>query len=110
MHNNAARRDKTNDDMDKISKFKAITQQMADTYEAKNTDYGDSFGKSIEKYGPVAGIVRMSDKFNRLENLLLNQGTAKVNDESVIDTLTDLANYAIMLRIELETKPNYQII
>lgn len=38
MHNNAARRDKTNDDMDKISKFKAITQQMADTCEVVATE------------------------------------------------------------------------
>lgn len=90
-------------------KFKAIAQEMADTYEAKNADYGDSFSKSIEKHGPVAGIVRMSDKFNRLENLLLNQGTAKVNDESVIDTLTDLANYAIMLRIEIENYGNKKV-
>lgn len=37
--------------MEKSMKFKAITQEMADTYEAKNADYGDSFGKSIENYG-----------------------------------------------------------
>lgn len=44
----------------------------------------------------------MEDKFNRLKSLL--NSNEKPNYESVSDTLTDLANYAIMMRIELEGK------
>lgn len=88
--------------MSKVQKFRELTEQMAETYAKKNADYGDSFGVSIRKYGPIAGLTRISDKFNRLENLLLNKGQ-QVSDESVSDTLMDLANYSIMLKMELET-------
>ena len=56
--------------------------------------------KSIKKYGPIAGLVRISDKFNRLENLLMGND-AKVKDERVEDTLLDLANYCIMLKMAI---------
>ena len=85
---------------EKVARFDSITREMVDTYERKNHDYGDSFGDSIKKYGPIAGLVRLSDKWNRLNSLIL-AGDQKVKDESIVDTLTDLACYAIMLRMEL---------
>lgn len=75
---------------------------MADLYDRKNADYGDSFSQSIDEFGYVAGLVRIGDKFNRAKQLLLVQQGQFINDESVVDTLTDLANYAIMLRMEIE--------
>lgn len=81
--------------------FREITEKMADLYEKKNKDYGNSFNRSIKRYGAVAGLVRISDKFNRLENLMLN-GECEIKDESIKDTLMDLANYAIMLYMEVE--------
>lgn len=81
-------------------KFKEITEALYDTYKRKNADYGDSFGKSVEKYGPIAALTRMSDKFNRIENLILN-GNAKVVEESLGDSLLDMANYAIMTYIAM---------
>jgi hypothetical protein len=42
----------------------------------------------------------MSDKWNRLENLMLH-GQGKVN-ESITDTLIDLAAYALMTVMEIE--------
>ena len=77
-----------------VEKFTEITSNMAKTYAAKNHDYGNSFDKSLDKFGIVASIVRMGDKMNRIESLTNKE--AKVNDESVKDTLLDLANYAIM--------------
>lgn len=82
-------------------KFKEITEALFDTYKRKNADYGDSFGKSVEKYGNIAALTRMSDKFNRIENLILN-GNAKVVEESLGDSLLDLANYAIMSYIAMK--------
>ena len=73
--------------MDKVNRFKEITSDMAKTYERKNNDYSDSFGQSIREFGFVAGVVRISDKFNRLKSLLLSGKEQKVNDESVQDTL-----------------------
>lgn len=77
-----------------VEQFMSITQDMAKIYAAKNHDYGNSFDKSLGRFGIVASIVRMEDKMNRIESLTNKE--AKVNDESVKDTLLDLANYAIM--------------
>ena len=87
----------------KVEKFSKIAKEMSETYSRKNHDYGDSFGESVKKYGPIAGLVRMSDKWNRLNSLLLGED-AKVKEESIIDTLTDLACYSVMLRMELESQ------
>ena len=84
--------------------FKNICEEMLSTFERKNHDYGDSFGESIEKYGLIAGLVRLSDKWNRLNSLIMGKKEVKVKDESTIDTLTDLACYAIMLRMEIESQ------
>lgn len=87
--------------MDKVQRFKEITSDMAETYERKNNDYSDSFGQSVREFGFVAGVIRISDKFNRLKSLLSGK-EQKVNDESVQDTLLDMANYCIMLKMEME--------
>lgn len=90
------------DEPENVRWFRRITERMAQTYKAKNSDYGDSFGKSIEKYGAIAGLTRISDKFNRLENLLLNGCNVRVGNESIYDTLLDLSNYSIMLYMALK--------
>lgn len=71
-------------------------------YKKKNVAYGDSFRKSLEKFGLVAAIVRMGDKLQRVESLTVDKNRNEVNDESVIDTLTDLAMYSMMLAYEIE--------
>ena len=74
--------------------FKDITKGMIETYVRKNHDYGNSFDKSLDKFGLVASVVRIGDKMNRIESLV--QKEAMVQDESIRDTLLDMANYAIM--------------
>lgn len=90
-----------NEKASNVTMFGNIVNSLAETYKKKDTDYGNSFSQSIDKYGYVAGLVRMSDKFNRAENLLLNNKEALVNDESAVDTLLDLAAYSIMLAMEV---------
>lgn len=75
-----------------------ICRDLHDTYKAKNADYGDSFAMVREKY-PNAILIRLNDKLNRLETLM-NGVEQHVNDESVDDTLLDLANYCIMELVE----------
>lgn len=75
-----------------------ICRDLHDTYKAKNADYGDSFAQVREKY-PNAILIRLNDKLNRLETLM-NRAEQQVNDESVEDTLLDLANYCIMELVE----------
>jgi hypothetical protein len=85
-----------------IIRHKQILEGLHKLYVDKNTAYGDSFTKSFDKYGPVSALVRMEDKFNRLNSLLVEKNENRVNNESVIDTFLDLANYCIMTVIELE--------
>ena len=87
--------------MNKVEMFREITTSMADLYEQKNTAYGDSFGESIRKYGMISALTRISDKFNRFENLVLHPDT-NVGDERIIDTLEDLASYAVMTLMEMK--------
>lgn len=84
----------------KVQQFKQIANEMAELYEKKNHDYGNSFGISIEKYGKIAALTRISDKFNRLESLMLGK-EQKVQDEKLEDTLKDMASYCIMTLIEM---------
>ena len=84
-------------------KMLALLGDMAETFAIKNEKYGNSFEVSVDKYGLIAALTRMSDKFNRAENLILNndEGTS---DESLMDTLLDLANYCVMTAAYIENK------
>lgn len=87
--------------MNKIQRHKELCKQLNKTYESKNHDYGDSFGDTYKKLGLTSALVRISDKYNRLMSL----GSGKkqmVNDESIRDTLLDMANYCIMTVMELD--------
>lgn len=77
-----------------VEQFMSITQDMTKTYAAKNHDYGNSFEQSLNKFGLVASVVRIGDKMNRIESLMKRE--AQVKDESIKDTLLDMANYCIM--------------
>jgi hypothetical protein len=70
-------------------------------YAQKNHDYGDSFAKSYAEYGMNMPCIRLEDKLNRLK-ALTKKGDQQVSDESIEDTLLDLANYAIMTVIEMQ--------
>lgn len=72
----------------------AILNEIRQLHNRKNTDYGDSFNKTLDEFGLVASATRMSDKFNRFKSLIKNP--AQVQDEKIEDTLIDLASYAIM--------------
>lgn len=88
---------------DKVQSFMDITTNMAKTYAAKNHDYGNSFEQSCDKFGIIASVVRLGDKMNRIESLVNKK--AEVKDESIKDTLLDLANYAIMTVMWLNQQP-----
>ncbi len=75
--------------------FKEYTDKLAQTLLEKNSAYGDSFTKSVDKYGLSVIGVRLSDKYNRIEHLITNH-ELKENDESLEDTLLDMAGYSIL--------------
>lgn len=80
--------------------FRAITNKMCNTFEVKNSDYGDSFHKLFEECGMTYAYGHLAEKLERINSLRKNE--AKVKGESMKDSLYDLANYAILTIMELE--------
>lgn len=93
----------------RIDNYKRLQADMLQTFVDKDSDYGDSFGKTFEKYGIVSALTRMSDKLNRIDNLtsvnfrshISDGGTKMKVDESIEDTLLDLANYAMLTYLQI---------
>ena len=84
-------------------KFSDITDEMNALYERKNHDYGNSFSETFRKLGIISAATRMLDKMNRIVSLV-TKDQQKVNDESLRDTLIDIANYAVMTIMEIDKK------
>ena len=73
-----------------------ILKRMDDTHTRKNSDYGDAAYKGYKKFGDYYFMVQLHNKYQRLESLTIGNKTQQVNDESIDDTLLDMANYAVM--------------
>lgn len=84
-----------------------ICRELTEIYRRKNSAYGDSFAL-LRTEVPNAILVRVFDKYSRLKNLLNNSDKQQVRqyekDESIDDTLKDLANYCIMELVERQIK------
>lgn len=81
--------------MDKIKIHEQLCKEMHELYERKNADYGDSFAQLRKRY-PNFVCMRLFDKLNRLDTVIQPEYALKVSDETLEDTLMDIANYAIM--------------
>lgn len=83
--------------------YYALVREMVAISERKRTDYGgtDPLG-NLRRSGRLgvppwrAVLIRMTDKFSRVENIASDPNSAAVTDESIEDTLLDIANYAIL--------------
>ena len=91
-------------EIDKILIHEEIILDMHKMYIEKNHDYGDSFAKVRTIY-PHAIMIRLLDKVNRLQVLL--SGAEALVDESIDDTLLDLADYAILELVERKVDKQY---
>lgn len=91
---------------EKVLQHKAICDELNKLYEKKNHDYGDSFHQTFVEEGLAMTRIRLGDKFSRFKTLsrLTNSDSdeQQVTDESIHDTLMDLANYAIMTILEMD--------
>lgn len=84
------------------NKFESVCSELIALQKAKNADYGGSFSESVKEFGMTAAIIPLSNKVNRLKQLIQSD-SAQVKHESIDDTLKDLACYAIMTLVERET-------
>lgn len=96
--------------MNKVQKHKDICNELNEIYDKKQHDYGDSFGQTFDKLGIISAVTRISDKYNRLVSLATKpEEERKVKDESITDTLLDMANYCIMTVIEMHKDENVKM-
>jgi hypothetical protein len=86
-----------------VDYFEDVVSEMSEIHKKKNADYGNNFHKRYAKYGFLTALLRLTDKMERLENIY-EKGEIQVKDESVEDTLIDLANYAVMTVVELRNE------
>lgn len=96
-----------------VNFHKAACDRMHETLKAKNHDYtggnADPFAnfsrvEQLEFCSAEQGfLTRMTDKLMRIGSFV-KLGVLKVNDESVTDTLLDLANYCILMAAFIASK------
>ena len=82
--------------------FKNVQENGRKLFEQKNERYEASFFKQCEEDGDLSSVsIRLADKLNRFKSLVKNPDLDPL-DESIKDTLMDLANYATMALVYLE--------
>ena len=88
---------------DNVETFSKIVKEMTTLYAKKNHDYGNSFDEGCDKIGTGYPLGRLLDKMNRLIACMGKEDKMQVN-ESIEDTLTDLACYSVMTLSYLRRK------
>ncbi len=86
--------------MEKVKLHAELCSRLNVIYGAKNRAYGDAFGETFRKLGPISALTRIQDKNNRLVQLMTNPDIDDLG-EPVVDTLMDMANYCLMTVMEL---------
>lgn len=76
-------------------RHKKILDEMADTFSKKNSDYGNAFEEILDDFGASYAVGRLKEKLKRLTKLVISN-KQEVEDESIEDTLLDMANYAVL--------------
>lgn len=86
-----------------IKRTREICKEISSTLAKKNEDYGDSFHTLFLQEGLAASRIRLGDKYSRFCTLTRKADEErKVKDESIRDTLLDMAGYAILTIAELD--------
>ena len=95
-----------------------LTTEAKELMNRKNHDYSGGESKEqpflnfsrVESMGITTTekgfLVRMTDKMSRLSTFS-QEGSFKVDDESLKDTILDIINYSILLYAYVESKRNY---
>lgn len=82
-----------------LSSFYKVLDEMYHLYQKKNADYGDSFSTLFKAFGEAYAFGHIVEKVERLKSLYEK---GKLENESVRDSLIDLANYTVMTIVELD--------
>ena len=83
-----------------VVSFRDIQDKLVNIYAKKNHDYGDSFNEGCNELGVGYAFSRIFDKTKRFQTLakgiMNNNLSIEVQDETIEDTIMDLANYCMM--------------
>lgn len=86
--------------------FHMVSEKSAKLFTVKNERYDASFFRQCAEDGDLSSVpTRLTDKLNRFKSLVKNPDLDNT-DESIKDTLVDLANYATMALVFLEIMEN----
>jgi hypothetical protein len=97
----------------------ACCLKMIEVTKAKNADYtggsGDPFANfkqagnfvQLPQITEIGFFTRMSDKFSRIGSFI-TKGVLQVKDETVEDTLIDLANYCLLFAGYLKSQRGHE--
>lgn len=85
-----------------LDKFDRVLNEMSDTHVAKNHDYGNSFSDLFKELGMTYAYGHLKEKLERIRTLMKSR--QQVKQESMLDSLYDLASYAVMTIVELKKK------
>lgn len=81
--------------------FSTILGELFDTYKKKNSDYGNTFETLFKEFGAVYAYFHMHEKLMRIKTLMNDLNPPKVKEESIKDSLKDLASYAILTLVQI---------
>jgi len=92
--------------------FRENQQEQYELFARKMLDYGlgnITLGSTLEDPDDIqlslTGIwLRCNDKINRLKNMLKRKGHNYVQDEPMIDSFIDIANYGIIAQLVMKGK------
>ena len=82
-----------------VVSFRTIQDKLVNIYAKKNHDYGDSFNQGCDELGVGYAFSRIFDKTKRFQTLakgILNNNVKIEVQETMEDTIMDLANYCVM--------------
>ncbi len=82
------------------------SERMVSIYRKKNADYGNSFDQSLDEDGLLVAKIRIGDKVRRFLSLTKEGVEVQVKEESISDTLLDLANYCVMTIVYINNHKN----
>ena len=88
---------------EQVETFVSIVKEMTELYAKKNHDYGNSFDEGCDKIGTGYPLGRLLDKMNRLIACMGKEDEMQIN-ESIEDTLKDLACYSVITLSYLKRK------
>lgn len=90
----------------KSLRINKTAKRMISIYQKKNADYGNSFDQSLDEDGLLVAKIRIGDKVRRFLSLTKEGVEVQVKEESISDTLLDLANYCVMTIVYINNHKN----